>query len=120
MIRLTALLHRNPALTHEEFLDHWHNVHGPLIRDTPELARHIIRYEQHPCADDRGAGSGYDGVAMQWLESMDALFAFISEPAYAEKLSPDEQHLLDMSRVQVIFSEEPKTVIHGPVPDGTI
>ncbi|MDZ7675803.1 MAG: EthD domain-containing protein [Acidimicrobiales bacterium] len=115
MIRLTALLHRNPMLSHEEFLEHWHEVHGPLIRDTPELARHIIRYEQHPSTDDRGAGSGCDGVAMQWMESIDALFAFIAEPKYAEVLAPDEQRLLDMERVQVIFSEYPTVVIDGDV-----
>lgn len=116
MIRLTAMLVRNPELTHEEFLRHWHEVHGPLIRDTPELARHLVRYEQHPLTDDKGAGvGGYDGVAVQWLESIDDLFAFIAEPLYAEKLSPDEQRLLDMERIQVTFTEEPIVVIDGPV-----
>ena len=67
MIILTALLHRNPALTHDEFLHHWHEVHGPLIRDTPSLARHIVRYEQYDGVDDRGVGGGFDGVALQWL-----------------------------------------------------
>ena len=116
MIRLTALLVRNPALTHDEFLAHWHGVHGPLIRDTPSLARHIVRYEQHPLTDDRGAGvGGYDGVAMQWFHTMDALFAFIAEPAYAEVLAPDERRLLDMERIQVSFTEEPVVVIDGAV-----
>lgn len=114
MIRLTAFLKRNPSLTHEEFLDHWHNVHGPLIRDTPELARHIIRYEQHPAADDKGMGmGGYDGVAMQWMASMDALVAFTAEPAYAEKLHPDERHLLDFENIKVVFTDEPNVVIDG-------
>jgi hypothetical protein len=117
MIRLTAMLVRNPALTHDEFLRHWHDVHGPLIRDTPELARHILRYEQHPLADDRGAGTaGFDGVAVQWLESMDSLWAFIAEPAYAERLAPDERRLLDMERIVVTFTEEPVVVIDGAVP----
>lgn len=117
MIRLTAMLVRNPALTHDEFLHHWHHVHGPLIRDTPELARHIVRYEQHPLTDDRGVGTGgYDGVAVQWLRSIDALFAFISEPAYAERLAPDERHLLDMDRIVVTFTDEPVVVLDGAVP----
>ncbi len=116
MIRLTALLHRNPALTHDEFIAHWHGVHGPLIRDTPALARHIVRYEQHPITDDRGAGvGGHDGVAMQWFASIDDLFAFISEPEYAEVLAPDERRLLDMDRIQVAFTEEPVVVIDGGV-----
>lgn len=116
MIRLTAFLKRNPALTHEEFLDHWHNVHGPLIRDTPELARHIVRYEQHPLTEDHGAGmGGFDGVAMQWLDSMEALFAFVAEPLYAEKLHPDERHLLDFDNIRVVFTDEPVVVIDGRV-----
>ncbi len=116
MVRLTALLVRNPALTHDEFLAHWHGVHGPLIRDTPALARHIVRYEQHPLTDDRGAGvGGYDGVAMQWFESIDGLFAFIAEPEYADVLAPDERRLLDMDRIQVSFTEEPVVVIDGDV-----
>lgn len=114
MVRLTAMLVRNPELTHEQFLRHWHDVHGPLIRDTPELARHLLRYEQHPLADDHGAGvGGYDGVAVQWLESMQALFDFIAEPAYAEVLAPDEHRLLDMDRIQVTFTEDPVVVITG-------
>lgn len=114
MVRLTALLVRNPSLTHAEFVRHWHDVHGSLIRDTPELARHLIRYEQHPLTDDGGAGvGGYDGVAVQWLESMQALFDFIAEPAYAELLAPDERRLLDMDRIQVTFTEEPVVVIGG-------
>lgn len=117
MIRLTAMLVRNPGLTHDEFLRHWHDVHGPLIRDTPELAQHLVRYEQHPLTDDRGAGvGGFDGVAVQWLESIDDLFAFIAEPAYTEKLAPDERHLLDMDQIKVTFTEEPVVVIDGPVP----
>lgn len=117
MIRLTALLVRNPALTHEEFVEHWTSVHGPLIRDTPELARHLVRYEQHPIADDRGASVGtWDGMAIQWLESIDDLFAFISEPAYAEIVAPDEQRLLDMDRIEVAFTEEPpRPMIDGAV-----
>lgn len=117
MIRLTALLVRHPDLTHDQFVDHWEHVHGPLIRDTPELARHLLRYEQHPLADDRGAGTvGYDGVAVQWLESIDSLFAFVSEPAYAEVVAPDERRLLDMDRIQVVFTDEPRVLIDGGRP----
>ncbi len=114
MIRLTALLKRNPALTHEEFLDHWHNVHGPLIRDTPELARHLVRYEQHLPTDDRGVGGGFDGMAVQWYRSIDDLFAFISEPAYAERLHADEQHLLASAELSVhVSAAVPVVVIDG-------
>ena len=75
MVRLFAFLTRRSELSHEEFLDHWLNVHGPLIAGTPELARHIRRYEQHPRAE-AGPMSGSehcDGVTVQHFDSADDL-----------------------------------------------
>ena len=49
MIRLVTLLVRKPGTTHEEFLTHWHERHGPLVRSLAS-AKYIRRYEQHPAA----------------------------------------------------------------------
>lgn len=112
MIQLVAFLVRNPAISREEFETHWREIHGPLIRDTPDLAKHIIRYEQHP--PDGGltpVGGDWDGVAIQWFESTDAFLAFLAEPAYTEVLQPDEKFLLDIDRVEVMFVTEGRVVI---------
>jgi hypothetical protein len=114
MIQLVAFLVRNPALTRAEFETHWREIHGPLIRDTPELARHIVRYEQHP--PDGGltaVGGDWDGVALQWFASADEFLGFVNEPAYTEVLQPDEQFLLDIDRVEVMFVTEGRVVIGG-------
>ena len=42
-VRLTALLRRNPALSHEEFAAHWRDVHGPLMRSLPGIAAMMDR-----------------------------------------------------------------------------
>ncbi|MFC3352409.1 EthD domain-containing protein [Sphingobacterium zeae] len=43
------LLKRNPALTHEAFVKHHIEKHGPLFKQIPEAAEHVIRYLQtHP------------------------------------------------------------------------
>ena len=47
MVKLVCFLKRREGMTLEEFYEHWEGSHGPLIRSTPELARHIVRYEQH-------------------------------------------------------------------------
>ena len=47
MVKLVAFLKRREGMTRDEFYEHWEGTHGPLIRSTPELARHIVRYEQH-------------------------------------------------------------------------
>jgi hypothetical protein len=113
MVKLIALLRRNPDLTHEEFVEHWRGHHGPLIAGTPELARHIRRYEQHPRhrADVLSGDEGLDGVAVQWFERIEDFAAFIAEPAYAELVAPDEQRFLDMSEVEFIVCDEPTVVI---------
>jgi uncharacterized protein (TIGR02118 family) len=117
MVKLFAFLHRSPELTFEEFVTHWRDHHGPLIAGTPALARHLVRYEQHPRhrSDDALSGSeGLDGVAVQWMESMDDFVGFISAPEYAELIAPDEQRFLDMSKVRYVICEEPNVVIDGP------
>lgn len=115
MVKLFALLRRNPELSFEEFVTHWRDTHGPLIRDEPLLARHIVRYEQHvrhlPGAIS--GNPGVDGVAVQWFNSIDDFVGFISEPAYAELIAPDETRMLDMDRVEFIITEEPHVVIEG-------
>ena len=113
MVQLFAFLTRRSGTTHEEFLDHWLNVHGPLIADTPELSRHIRRYEQHPRAE-AGAMSGSehcDGVTVQHFDTPDDMWAFTAEPAYAELIAPDEAQLLDLKRLVWVITSEPNVVI---------
>ncbi|CAN5834106.1 hypothetical protein BH24ACT3_BH24ACT3_02370 [soil metagenome] len=111
MIQLVCLLTRNPALSPEEFQAHWRDVHGPLMR-TPEIARHILRYEQHPRLPGRAGGpSDHDGVAIQWFRSLEDFQAFLAEPAYAELIRPDEQRLLDLDAIEVLLTAEPRVVI---------
>ncbi len=121
-VRLFAFVARKEGTSREEFLDHWHGTHGPLIRDTPELNRHLVAYEQHPArADDR---SEWDGVAVQQFASWDDFIAMISGPA-GQVMRDDEANFLDHSHLQVVFTDEPVVVVapgeHTPddrAPDG--
>ena len=115
MVKMFALLRRREGMSVEEFRDHWRDVHGPLIRDTPELARHIVRYEQHPRhrPDALSGTEGVDGVAVQWFHSIDDFVAFISEPGYQELIAPDERRFLDTDSIEFLITEEPNVVIDG-------
>jgi uncharacterized protein (TIGR02118 family) len=117
MVKLFALLRRAEGLTHDEFVEHWRDRHGPLIRDTPALARHIVRYEQHPRhrPDALSGNEGLDGVAVQWFDSIDGFAGFISAPEYQELIAPDERRFLNMDLVEFIICDEPNVVIAGPV-----
>lgn len=117
MVKLFAFLRRSPDMSYDEFVEHWRDHHGPLIRETPELAKHIVRYEQHPRhrPEALSGSDGVDGVAVQWFDSMDGFVGFISAPEYLELIAPDERRFLDMSKVEYIICDEPTVVIAGPV-----
>ena len=112
-VTLHAFLVRRPGLTHEEFLAYWRERHGPLIRDTPALARHLLRYEQHAALPGERAGSDYDGVAVQVFASWDDFLAMLSEPE-AQLMRDDEANFLDSQRLQILFSEDVVTMVGDP------
>ena len=117
MLTLHALLVRRSDLTHEQFLDHWHHHHGPLIRDTPELARHLISYVQHPLTPS-AASFGldrFDGITVQTFADWDAFAAFVAEPE-ARRMDADMASFLDVDQLQVTVTEAPVTVVGTEAP----
>jgi hypothetical protein len=115
MIRLTALLRRNPALTTEAFHARWRDVHAKTILSVPAVRDRIVRYEQHPLVPDqsgRWRGSeGFDGVAVQWYRSLDDFEAMIADPEYRRVVAPDEAELLDLANCVFLLTDEPRVVI---------
>jgi hypothetical protein len=117
MIRLTAMLRRNPALTAEEFQAHWRDVHAGKILSVPGVRSRLVRYEQHPRLATGASGwagtEGFDGVAMQWYRSLDDFIAMTSDPGYQETVAPDERQLLDVAGGVYLLTDEPRIVIEG-------
>jgi uncharacterized protein (TIGR02118 family) len=113
MVKLVVFLKRKPGMSREDFYHHWQENHGPLIRSLPDLARHIVRYEQHrrlPGTDGIGS-KGFDGAVVQWFNSMEDFTAFVEEPDYAKHIYPDEEHFLDRDGLVWMMTEEPQVVI---------
>jgi hypothetical protein len=117
MIRLTAMLRRNPALTAQEFQAHWHDVHADKILSVPGVRSRLVRYEQHPrlATDANGwtGTEGIDGVAMQWYRSLDDFVAMTNDPGYQETVAPDEGRLLDLAGGVYLLTGEPRIIIEG-------
>ena len=114
MIKLTAFLVRNPAFTPAEFDAYWRTHHAALC--TEVLGPYVRRYVQRPVFAEPGhwaAQLGYDGVAEQWFDSMADFERMIADPAYLEKVRPDEDKLLDMSQLKIVLTDEPRVVIDG-------
>ncbi len=117
MVKLLCFLKRKAGMSLEEFNRHWKDTHGPLIAGLPKLARHIVRYEQHrrlPGHEQLGTPD-YDGVAVQWFDSVDDFVAFVSEPDYTQHIFPDEDRFLDRSGLVWMITEEPIVIIEGPM-----
>lgn len=115
MVRLICLLKRKPGMTVEEFRQHWQHHHGPLIRTTLDIARHVVLYEQYLPADSPiPLGREFDGVTIMGFERADDFLAFVQEGDYTAVIQPDEQSFLDVDGLVGIIVGEPTTVIEGP------
>ncbi|MCU1449376.1 MAG: EthD domain [Acidimicrobiales bacterium] len=110
MVELVALLPRKPGMSKEDFHRHWRERHGPLVVET--LGRHLVAYEQrHRLAADDDHDDGWDGVAIQRFESKEAFDAFMADPAFAEKVIPDQDEFIDMERVVWFLTEPPEVFV---------
>jgi uncharacterized protein (TIGR02118 family) len=112
-------LRRKEGLTPAEFHAHWRTVHGPLIAAS-QSGRHVLRYEQHPrpLSDYNGPNdAGFDGVTVQWFESMDSYREHMSEPDFPD-IWQDIERFLDTDRLHFIVTEDPHLVMGdgGPFP----
>jgi uncharacterized protein (TIGR02118 family) len=120
MIRIITLLRRKQGLSHQEFLDHWHGQHGPLLARL-SCAEHIRRYEQHPAMWPPEGSSHpeppYDGVAIQWFDSMESFTAQLTLPDQDEHRA-DIERFLDPSQLRWLICEDPVVVIDGDVGGG--
>ena len=113
MIQLVTMLKRKPGTTHEEFLTHWYNVHGPLIRNL-SCARYVRRYEQHasvwPPPGSNLPEPMYDGVTVQWFDSADDFYTHVMEPDQADVMA-DVARFLDTDALHWTICEAPAIVI---------
>jgi uncharacterized protein (TIGR02118 family) len=112
MITLHALLVRRPDLSHAEFLAYWHGTHGPLIRDDPALARHLVGYQQHPVTPQAGTLGldAFDGITVQTFADWDAFRAFATQPE-SQRMNDDMANFLDASQLSVTVTSEPVVVV---------
>lgn len=113
MLKLICFVKRNPALSAEQFHQHWRDVHAPLIRNTPSIARHLLSYQQNPraAADYARGEPDWDGVAIACYADRAAMEALFNEPDYHAHIALDERYLSDPDQTQWILCEEERQVI---------
>lgn len=107
---------RKPGLSWEEFSRHWSEVHGPLLRDTPEFSRYIKRYVQHHLQPNPAPGAQaleFDGFSEVWFESPEDRRKMWEQPLFKELMIPDEELFLDLSATRYSMTDNPIIQIAG-------
>src|SRR5262245_12724176 len=82
MIKTIGLLTRKDGFTHEQFVRHWVDVHGPLAHAVPGLRRYVqnhIRGERSR-ADIPDHALALDGIAELWFDDQAALEVAAQSP----------------------------------------
>ena len=120
-IKVFEFLRRKSGFSPEQFHEAWRNVHGPLLADDPDLRRHVTRYElnhrlpsdaDRPRTDVEVADEGWDGVAVLWFDSPDAMRALGAEPAMARARERSGEFRQDERLI--VVTEDPQPIVEDP------
>jgi uncharacterized protein (TIGR02118 family) len=75
MIKVVGLLTRKAGTTHEDFVRHWYDIHGPLAHAVPGIRRyvqsHILDTRTRP--DIPETNVEVDGIAELWYDDLASL-----------------------------------------------
>ncbi|OHV28868.1 ethyl tert-butyl ether degradation protein EthD [Pseudofrankia sp. EUN1h] len=108
------LLKRKPGLSLADFVDHYENVHVPLVEKLATRATHYERHFLHPMGDLVAGGEPlepeYDVVTEIWYDDMAAFTAeqrdARQQPDLVAAVIADEKVLFDRARTRVAFAED--------------
>lgn len=105
MIKIVGLLTRKDGLSHEEFVRHWFDVHGPLALAVPGIRRyvqsHITGTRTRP--DIPETEVAVDGIAELWY---DDLASFERAAASPEMKRLTDDGALFIGRIKTYVIEE--------------
>ena len=112
MIKRISLLQRRPELSHEEFVKHWLEVHGPLARKVPGVRRYVQNHirDTSSRADVPDLDIEIDGIAELWWDDAAAMKASTATPE-AQALFDDGALIIGRIKTYVI---EEETIIGSP------
>ena len=107
MIKVLGLLTRKPHLTHEEFVKHWYEIHGPLARAVPGVRRyvqsHIIGTRTRP--DIPETPVEIDGIAELWYDDLESLRRAAATPEM-KRLTDDGALFIGQIKSMIIEERE--------------
>jgi uncharacterized protein (TIGR02118 family) len=82
MIKIVGLLTRKQGITHDEFVRHWFDIHGPLAHAVPGIRRyvqsHITGTRTRPDVPETNVD--VDGIAELWYDDLESFQLAAASP----------------------------------------
>jgi uncharacterized protein (TIGR02118 family) len=105
MIKSLSLLVRRDGMTHEQFMKHWVEIHGPLALKVPGLRRYVQSHivDRRRRADIAEIGVEVDGIAETWYDDADAMARAAATP---EMKALQADGALFIGRIQSFVTHE--------------
>jgi len=107
MIKVLGLLTRRPELTHEQFVKHWLEIHGPLALAVPGICRyvqsHIVGTRIRP--DIPETDVDVDGIAELWYVDEAALQRAAASPEM-KRLTDDGALIIGRIKTYIIDDKQ--------------
>lgn len=98
------LVNRKAGMSVDDFQKYWRDVHGPLCVAAPAMRRYVQNHTRRAIYDS-GRTPPYDGVAMAWFDSMEALRAAAPTPEM-ERLRADVDNFVARDRSASVMTQE--------------
>ena len=93
-----------PGMSIEAFQKHWREIHGPLGASIPVVRRYVQSHTRLSVYTS-GKTPAYDGVAITWFESTQAMRESATTPEYA-RTRADEPNFIAPGRLPVVITKE--------------
>jgi EthD domain len=107
-IVLAMALTRRPELSHDDFVRHWSTTHADLGRQVPGSEGYRqLHLDPERTAEARAAlgfgGPEFDGVALAYYSSRDAVIAILANAEVTASLLEDERRFIDHSQAAMVI-----------------
>jgi uncharacterized protein (TIGR02118 family) len=111
MIKVLSLLTRKDGISHEQFVRHWYDIHGPLALAVPGIRRYVQSHitESLTRPDIPETDVAVDGIAELWYDDLES---FRRAAATPEMKTLTDDGALFIGRIKTYVIEE-RDIIPG-------
>ena len=103
-VKNVEFVSHKPGMPIEDFQKHWREIHGPLGAAIPVVKRYVQSHTRLSIYNS-GKTPIYDGVALTWFDSTQAMRTSATTPEY-DRTREDEPNFIAAGKLPVIITKE--------------